>query len=167
MLMPEFPVWMSDISNLEEALEMIQRLGKILQKEKQASKIIEKINNEFEQLPKLKPRTCAYLIWKKPYMCAGSNTFINDMLQRCQLINVFSNQARYPEISLEDLLNKQADLILLSSEPYPFKNADVEQLQLLCPYSKVIQVDGELFSWYGTRLMNSPAYFEKILNTDW
>jgi ABC-type Fe3+-hydroxamate transport system substrate-binding protein len=105
-------------------------------------------------------RNVAYLIWKKPYMAAGSNTFINAILRLNKFENIFSEaNSRYPEIELEDL--KAADLILLSSEPYPFKEIDVQEL-IKALQTEVFLVDGEYFSWYGSRLQQAFSYFKTL-----
>jgi ABC-type Fe3+-hydroxamate transport system substrate-binding protein len=103
-----------------------------------------------------------YLIWKNPYMAAGNSTFIDHMLSLCGLINVVST-LRYPEINSSTITNLNPDVILLSSEPYPFKEKHISELQLLAPTAQIKLVDGELFSWYGSRLLQAPEYFKQLL----
>lgn len=162
-LMQLYPVWMSDIKTLSDALDMINWIGKIVNKKEEALTISNQISLKFQSLKPNSKRTCAYFIWKKPYMCVGANTFVDDMLQRCNLENVFSTHGRYPEIMEVDLTAKQPEVILLSSEPYPFKDTDKQALQLICPNSKIEIVEGELFSWYGSRLLKSVDYFTALL----
>ncbi len=161
-LMKHYPVWMSDIKNLNEALDMISCLGIIVDKKEKAREIMQLIQQSFRQLEQNTVKSCAYFIWKKPYMCAGSNTFIDDLLRRCKLQNVFSHLGRYPEIKLDDLKQNPPDVILLSSEPYPFVEKDKNEIQKVCPNSKIEIVDGELFSWYGSRLLQSVSYFNSL-----
>ena len=163
-LMQEFPVWMSDIQNLDDALDMIDKIGKLVQKEENAKSLVNEISIQFSALKLQKMhKSCLYLIWREPFMAAGSDTFINDMLQKCGFNNIAKNIAgRYPEINLEDLKTMHPELILLSSEPYPFKQKHINELQLICPKSTILLVDGELFSWYGNRLLKSASYFEQI-----
>ena len=162
-LMQEFPVWISDISCLKDALEMIKEVGKMTDTEEKANLLADKIQNDFSVFSKRKKRnaTCLYLIWKKPYMCAGTDTFINDMLNYCGLKNIV-NLARYPEISPQTIAQLQPEYILLSSEPYPFKEKHMEELSTICPNSKILLVDGEMFSWYGSRLLYASKYFEDL-----
>lgn len=162
-LMQDFPVWMSDIKNLDDAIQMILSLGEVLQKQQVARSISNQIQLQFNQLKPATKKTCAYFIWKNPYLIAGSDTFINDLLSRCGLENAFASLGRYPQISAERLQQTQPEVILLSSEPYPFKTVDIAALQLLCPQAKIELVDGELFSWYGSRLLKSAAYFSNLL----
>lgn len=157
------PVWMSDIHDLETALDMIRQVGLLLEKAQKSLQVIESIFHKFNQLDQLKKSDeltkVLYLIWRKPYMAAGKGTFIDDCLTRCGWTNCVP-QARYPEI---DQATLQPDLILLSSEPYPFQEKHIEELKALYPKAKIQLVDGEYFSWYGTRMLGAPDYFMDLL----
>jgi ABC-type Fe3+-hydroxamate transport system substrate-binding protein len=175
-LMKHYPVWMSDIYTLDDALQMIGSVGELTGTEAKANEIAGNIRKGFEEfrstllqtcLPELSPRSgrqAAYFIWKDPYMAAGSNTFIDHILRTCGLENVFSQRARYPEIKPEDIRAASPQLILLSSEPYPFKEKHIEEFRNICPGAKIMVVDGEMFSWYGSRLQHAPAYLREVLN---
>lgn len=160
-----YPVWMSDIETLDDALEMMKGVASLVNKEREGIATISKIKQAFDGLHHFPPsKSTAYLIWRKPWMAAGHDTFINDMLGRLGLKNVFQNlDSRYPEVSDEALVKANPELILLSSEPYPFKEKHIEELHSLCPGAKIILVDGELFSWYGSRLLHSVDYFKQLL----
>lgn len=159
------PVWVSDIENISDCLEMIQLLGIIFSKEAKAKTIIENIHKEWtafkqEMTAKNFVKT-AYLIWKDPYMAAGNNTFIHKMLELNRFENIFTaSKGRYPEIQIEEL--EPANLILLSSEPYPFKQKHIDELIEKIGYKKILLVDGEYFSWYGSRLEKAFDYFRKL-----
>lgn len=159
-----FPVWISDVTDLESAIEMISTLGKMTGKEKEAEKLNNNISKAFASYAPLRePKTAAYFIWQNPMMVAGNKTFINDMLQRCGFKNCFQNlNGHYPEISATKLQQSNPEVILLSSEPFPFEEKHVEMFSKSCPQAKVILVDGELFSWYGSRLLQAPSYFRKL-----
>ena len=163
-LMKHYPVWMSDINTLDEALEMIDSVGVLVGKEQEASNIFFQIQEKFNSLSAISNNvSTAYLIWCEPYMAAGHDTFINDMLKRCGFQNVFDTEtSRYPEINTTLLQQAHPKLIFLSSEPYPFKQKHIEELNVICPDAKVILVDGELFSWYGSRLLKSIEYFIQL-----
>lgn len=173
-LMGNHPVWMSDIYTLEDALEMILRLGALLGRQQAAVELKLRIEKAFGDLDvfvsglSLKNKKVAYFIWRQPFMVAGNQTFIHHLLTRCGFINVFSDGTfiRYPEISPQQLKEAAPDVILLSSEPYPFKEKHVEEFQRICKGAKIITVDGELFSWYGSRLLYAPAYFINLLGTE-
>lgn len=163
-LAEKYPVWISDIYTLPDALSMIQTLGEITKTSKRAQELITKIKANFQTLPKSAPNvSVAYLIWRKPYMVAARNTFIDAILSEIGLHNVFSDKERYPETNLAELAQKKPNYIFLSSEPYPFKAKHLSEIQANCPSSKVILVDGEMFSWYGSRLLRSSQYFQELL----
>jgi len=164
----EFPVWISDIHNLDESLQMIEMLGELFNKKEKALELTTNIKSTFQQLtipiaigaPNVK---VAYFIWNEPMMVAGKNTFIDDMLKRCNFENVFLHKdSRYPEVSIEELQKANPELILLSSEPFPFKEKHVNEFQKHLPNAKTMIVDGELFSWYGSRLQHSANYFLEL-----
>ncbi|MDQ3190092.1 MAG: helical backbone metal receptor [Bacteroidota bacterium] len=165
-LMQLYPVWVSDIKTLEDAFEMMEITGKITGKETQALKLINEIKEQFLLLSPLNsiPLKVAYFIWKKPYMVAASDNFIDHLIEKCGLTNVFKDHPlRYPTISSLELNDYQPDLIFLSSEPYPFKENHIQEFKQLYPFADVKIVDGEMFSWYGSRLRLSPAYINDLL----
>ena len=166
-LMQHVPVWISDIYTLQDSYEMMLGLGKLFDKQSEAESIVNKIKTEFAALQKFtKTKRVAYFIWRNPYMLAGKNTFIHHMLSELGLYNVCNDMERgerYPSISLEALSALQPELIYLSSEPYPFKEKHIEECQKACPNARVQLVDGELFSWYGSRLQHSVRYFHTLL----
>lgn len=162
-LQQEFPVWMSDIYTLQDALQMMEGIGTLVNKTQQAETIKNTIQTSFLNLPH-KPQSVLYLIWNKPYMAAGKATFIGDMLSKIGLQNVLEQNARYPELSIDDIKVLKPDLVFLSSEPYPFKQEHMDELQQHLPASKIILVDGELFSWYGSRLTKSVDYFHELMD---
>ncbi|WP_201986618.1 ABC transporter substrate-binding protein [Hymenobacter rubidus] len=165
-LAAEYPVWLSDISNLPEALDMIRRVGFIAGAKEKADALAAEIDGSFAALVtaanEAAPVSVAYFIWRKPYMVAASGTFIDDMLHRAGFTNAFADQARYPEISAEQLAAAAPQRIFLSSEPYPFGEKHLAEFQTICPDAKIEIVDGELFSWYGSRLRKSAAYFSQL-----
>jgi ABC-type Fe3+-hydroxamate transport system substrate-binding protein len=162
-LAKSYPVWMSNITDLDEALDMIRRVGKITGKQQRADPLAAEISNSFAALAAPKPAvSAAYFIWRKPYMAAASGTFIDDMLRRAGFRNVFAHLGRYPEITPEQLAAAAPDRILLSSEPYPFKDKHLAEFKELCPAAEIQLVDGELFSWYGSRLRLSAEYFRQL-----
>jgi ABC-type Fe3+-hydroxamate transport system substrate-binding protein len=165
-LATNYPVWLSDISNLNEALDMIRRVGFIAGAKGKADVLAEEIEASFAALATpagtAVPVSIAYFIWRKPYMVVATGTFIDDMLRRAGFANVFADQARYPEITAAQLAAAAPQRILLSSEPYPFGEKHIAEFQKICPSAKIEIVDGELFSWYGSRLRKSAAYFSKL-----
>lgn len=172
-LAANFDVLVTDVNNLSDAVGMINMIGKLTGKETQALHLSKKIEKKFESLlqktGEKQKINAAYLIWKEPYMVAGGGTFINDMIRYCGLANFFENVNRYPEINLAQLQKgdenmRQCNLIILSSEPYPFKEKHLQQIQLNLPEITVVLADGEMFSWYGSRLLKAADYFEAFQN---
>jgi len=161
----EFPVWMSDVRDLDGALEMIRLLGQLVGKEPEANQLIHRIETGFAALRPLDPPlSVAYFIWREPLMVAGGDTFINDMLLRCGLENAFGGRGdRYVELAPSELAAADPDIILLSSEPFPFQEKHLLEFNMICPGAPVKLVDGEFFSWYGSRLAQAPAYFGTVL----
>ena len=161
-----YPVWLTDVNNLEDAMRMITDIGTLTGKDKKALSLITQIKNAFNDFSiSENPLKTAYLIWRKPYMAVGGDTFINDMLLKCGFENIFANKKRYPEISIEDLHVARCQLLFLSSEPYPFKQKHIDELSKQLPHTKIILVDGEFFSWYGSRLLKAPEYFKTLINS--
>ena len=164
------PVWMSDIYTLKDACDMITRIGTLVGKQQEATNLKLEIESKFNQFQSHQLTTnnqqlnVAYFIWNNPYMVTGNNTFINEMLKVCGLKNVFE-EPRYPEVNAKQLAEANPELILLSSEPYPFKEKHIQQFKEICPNAKVLIVDGEIFSWYGSRLLKAPAYFKQLIES--
>jgi ABC-type Fe3+-hydroxamate transport system substrate-binding protein len=158
----EFPVWGSRVVDLPSAWEMITAIGAITGRESAAQQLVGSIRDEFVQLEQFPLRSAAYLIWRKPYMASGGDTFIHAMLRRAGFTNVFGDQDRYPEVSPEALAAADPEVILLSSEPYPFGEKHLAELSAICPKAEIRLVDGEMFSWYGSRLLKAARYFRKL-----
>ena len=159
-LSSQFPVWMSDIYDLEGALEMMALLGEISKNEARSKEIISKIRGGFERDFAYKG-TAVYLIWQEPLIAVGSHTFVDDLLRRVGFTNMVQ-KARYPEISQEEIQSMDPDVLLLSSEPYPFSTKHQAVYQKMFPKTKVQLVDGEMFSWYGSRLLKAVDYFTAL-----
>ncbi len=156
----EYPVWMSDVRDLDGALDMIRRVGLLTRTTRRSEALVSGIEHAFAGLrPLTPPRSAAYLIWRDPLMVAGGDTFINDMLHRAGFSNAFAlRKERYVEITPAELAAADPDMILLSSEPYPFAEKHIIHFNMICPGTPVRLVDGEPFSWFGSRLLHTPAY---------
>jgi len=163
-LAQDHPVWLTDVNDLQDALQMITDIGELTGKQQRSLSITEKIRTGFGGLQQAAAALkTAYLIWRDPYMTAGAGTFIHDMLGRCGFNNIYADQLRYPEISVDELRSAGCELLLLSSEPYPFKQKHIDELQQQLTKTKILLVDGEMFSWYGSRLLLSAPYFKQLI----
>jgi len=161
------PVHVSDIFTIKDALELMQQYGQlfdVVSKSKTLINYIEKEYQAFKDFVNKKPiRNVAYFIWKTPWMVAGKDTFINHLLECNQFCNVFSEMPRYPEIDLKSLKEKSVDVVFLSSEPFPFKEEHITELKEEIGQDILVKlVDGEMFSWYGSRLQYAFDYFKSL-----
>jgi len=158
-------VFVSDVKTTTDNLKLIPTLGQLTGTRMTAIRLAQKLSAALESIQQVHSKTAAYLIWKDPYMTVGHDTYIHDMLNKCGLRNVFHYQTRYPTTTINALKDKAPELILLSSEPYPFKQEHLQELQSMLPESHIVLVDGEIFSWYGTRLSKKLDELNLLLNT--
>ncbi|MBG6236064.1 ABC-type Fe3+-hydroxamate transport system substrate-binding protein [Pedobacter sp. CAN_A7] len=165
-LMQEFPVWMSDVNNLNDAKKAIEHIGELVNRAPEAAYLNHLINAGFNDLQNLAlqhhiRRSAVYLIWRGPYMAAGKGTFIDHMMALNGIHNAVTT-TRYPELTLTAIADLRPDLILLSSEPYPFSEKHIQVIHEVLPLTEVRLVDGEMFSWYGSRLVKAVQYFFQL-----
>jgi ABC-type Fe3+-hydroxamate transport system substrate-binding protein len=165
-LMAHVPVWISDIQSLEDAINMIDSIGKITDKIVESQEIIHKISSNFQKISPLTTKVkTLYLIWQNPIIAVNQSTFIGNMMDLCGFENVVTKNSDYPTLSNEEIQKLDPELILLSSEPFPFKQKHIDFFKEKNPHASIQLVDGEAFSWYGSRLINSPEYFNTVLKT--
>lgn len=158
-----FPVWVSDIQTIAEGLQMIEQIGIITGTSAKATAIINDITSGFGALGNItRKKRVAYFIWRAPWMCAGGDTFISDVIRAMGWENVLAGELRYPVVHLEDLVALTPDIILLSSEPYPFKEKHIDEIRAVLPDAEIKLVDGEMFSWYGSRMLKAPVYLRSL-----
>ncbi len=160
-------VHISDIFTIEDSLELVNQYGILFNQKEEAIKIVNEIKNkldDFANFIKEKPGLkTVYFIWKTPWMVAANNTFVNYILELNKFDNVYKAKNRYPEVELINVAaDKSVDVVLLSSEPFPFKNTHKKELQVFYPNATIALVDGEMFSWYGSRLIKAFAYFKTL-----
>ncbi len=149
------PVYVTDVATVEQAIQLIETLGELTDRRERGQALAAEVRAGFAALaPAATPRRVAYLIWRRPYMAAGGGTFVDDVLRRGGLANAFGDRPRYPEVSAEELAG--ADALLLSSEPFPFAEKHRDELAAQAPGVPALLVDGELFSWWGSRLCDTP-----------
>ena len=160
------PVYVSDINNFDEFKIFLKDLGILFNIKDRTDALMRNFQNRVDSFrsnhKSLPPRKVAYLIWKNPLMAAGGDNFINVILNELHLNNIFENKAgRYPEVTESEL--NDADLIFLSSEPFPFSEKHIQEFKDVTN-TKILLVDGEFFSWYGSRLLLAFDYFDLLLN---
>jgi ABC-type Fe3+-hydroxamate transport system substrate-binding protein len=166
-LAERFPVFLTDICSVANAVELVRDIGIICNKIESAEKLALKLQTAYTYLKemfKTQEMRVAYLIWDNPIMVAAGSTYIHQMMQWLGMENVFGHLERYPEISMEELADAKPTHIFLSSEPFPFKEKHIGKFSNQLETSRVILADGEQFSWYGTRILKSNNYFNQLLN---
>jgi len=159
-----FPVYVSDVKDYKSNINFIKDLGLLLSKENKAKDIIKTINKKYELISNLSgtKKKGLYLIWKNPWMSVGGDTFIHTMLNEAGFDNLLEKEIRYPQISLEKIKKLKPEYLLLSSEPYPFKEKHRLELAKELPDTKIVLVNGEYFSWFGTYPIKAYDYFTHL-----
>lgn len=151
----DYNVMVTEISTIEEAMFAIHDIGWMCGVQEQAKELIHNIQHLMEDVPDAEPISAAYFIWRDPWMSVGRDTYIHAVMDHWKLENVYAEEVRYPKTSLQELSVKKPRLILLSSEPYPFKERHIQEVSDACPGSGVVLVNGEWFSWYGSRMRHA------------
>ncbi|HSJ69312.1 MAG TPA: helical backbone metal receptor [Anditalea sp.] len=159
-LAEKYPVWVSDIYTVQDALDMMTSLGQVTNRETEAERITKWVSWNFRRDFVYKG-TAIYFIWQEPLTVVGTNTFIDHLLDKAGFTNLI-DQERYPQYTIEQLQELNPENVLLSSEPFPYREKHLEEFKRLFPYADVKLVDGEIFSWYGSRLIKAPDYFETL-----
>jgi ABC-type Fe3+-hydroxamate transport system substrate-binding protein len=112
------------------------------------------------------PVSYAYMIWREPWMTLNADTFVSALLGDAGGTNVFASAVdRYPTITPADLASASPDVILLSTEPFPFQAKHVDELARLTGMDRdrFEIVDGELLSWHGSRTPAGIDYAEQVV----
>lgn len=161
VLRDTFPVWMTDIVSIEEAIATVISFGELTGAVAKSAKLASQISDSLQSVKGIFSGKVIYMIWRRPWMAAGQQTFINSMLDWLGFENVVRKN-RYPEYWESELQTLEPQHVFLSSEPFPFKEEHVKELQSLLPASQFHLVNGEMFSWYGSRLIKSAGYFRAL-----
>lgn len=161
------PAYVTDVADVASALAMIRDVGALVDRADQAGRLAEEIAAGFDALPPSphRPSRALYLIWRDPWMAVGGDTFISDVLERGGWANATADRGRYPALTDDEIRDLAPDAVLLSSEPYPFVDRHIAEVQELVPGARVLLVDGEAFSWYGSRLRKTPGVLRRLLRS--
>lgn len=155
-------VWLSECSTMEKAVHEIVALGRLINRDSESKALARDIKEGCSRKDYPRYKVC-YLIWKDPLMTVGKDTYINNVLAALNLENIFNNETRYPETSIAAIKKRNPDHILLSSEPYPFKEVHRMELEQSLGIPCHI-VDGEVFGWYGSKMLSIPKYGKFLHN---
>jgi len=170
-LLPELekiaPTYFSDVNTIQDAIDLILRLGSIFNRRIESDNLAHKIEfklNDFKQFVKGKPiRKVAYFIWAKPWMVVGNDTYINEMLSLNKFENIYANMSRYPKVEINKIRHEgDPDVVILSSEPFPFKDEHAMEIASYTNRSITVFGDGEMFSWFGSRMLLAFDYFKEL-----
>ena len=143
------PVWMSDVNSIEDMYAMLRSIAELVEKVNECEFWIEKWEHYFSKNHnKGQGKRALYFIWKDPEMVTGKETYIDAYMEAVGYHNCV-HESRYP--MLDALENCHPEVVLLSTEPYPFKEADFAYFQRIFPEAEIALVSGEEFSWYGVR----------------
>lgn len=157
-----YPVYVAEVQSINSAYRMIHDIGYVTNRDMEASRLLTKVQTEFDSLPHANGKRVAYVIWKEPYMVVGKDTYIQSVLDKLGYINPFTSlKGRYPSVTAEDFQNAELDYVLLATEPYSFEEKHREEFIKMMPNTKVKNVDGEMF-WYGAKMIEAAHYFKQF-----
>ncbi|OJH19300.1 iron ABC transporter substrate-binding protein [Bacillus obstructivus] len=160
----EFPVFVAEIQSIKDAYRMIRDIGEVTNREELARTLIERIKYQFQEIPSVCGKRVAYVIWRKPYMVVGNDTYIHSVLEKLGFINPFATKSdRYPIVTIKDFQDADLDFVFLATEPFPYSDKYKQEFMKFIPNVVPIIVEGEMF-WYGPRMLEASKYFSTFLN---
>ncbi|HEX6595019.1 MAG TPA: helical backbone metal receptor [Bacillota bacterium] len=160
-----YPVYVFEIQTIDDALHMIQDLGRLTDRETLAADLTSEIVTQFQTLPEVDHVRVAYVIWRNPYMVVGKDTYIQSVLDKMGFINPFTSfTGRYPLVSEEDFQKAELDYVFLATEPYRFQAKHFEEFSNMMPHVQPLLVDGEMF-WYGAKMIKAATYFRNTFSS--
>ncbi len=139
-----------------ETAGMVREIGERIDARAECERIAREIETAAAEAAAAAPATAptfVYLIWRGPYMAVGRDTFISRMLETAGARNALAGDERYPSLESAELAALDPDLVLLSSEPFPFGEQHVSEFAQATGLdsARCRLVDGELLSWHGSR----------------
>ncbi|HET7445705.1 MAG TPA: helical backbone metal receptor [Solirubrobacterales bacterium] len=154
-------------------LELYRLLGGLFDREAEAERLCAEFERAYARATAVErpERDVLYLIWRDPWMTVAADTYIAQTLALFGWRNLpapgvvevrlairdEAQPVRYPEVDLGDFAGR-VDRVLLSSEPFHFKERHVEEVEELVPGAEVSLIDGEMTSWYGSRAIAGLDY---------
>jgi len=162
------PVFVTDVYDCASNKALISSMGQIFDIPEKANLLqaqIDKAKSDLLAIRLQKTYKTLYFIWQNPWMTVGGDTFINQMMQLSGFQNIYADQKRYPTVDLSSINSKNIDVILLSSEPFPFKEKHRNLLQKQFLHAKILLVEGEPFTWFGAYPDIGFRYLQNLLKT--
>ena len=154
-------VLVTDVRTVQEAMESLEEVAQFVGQRQKGIQWRQRTESGWGE-PRATFTDAYYVIWKDPFMVAGHDTYIHSVLQWWGIQNAVlaSESARYPSVDLNELEGSLCRRLLLSSEPYPFID---EHCHAFAKHGWLAQcVDGEAFSWYGSRMLHAVAYLNDL-----
>ena len=158
------PVAVLEVQTVEDSYRLIEDLGRLTGREEAAEKLVNEIQLAWQQMPRLHNKRALYMMWRKPYMVVGDTTYIQSVMEHLGLENAAKHlEGRYPAVTPELLQELKPDVVLLSSEPFPFSEKHQRELEDILPGTPSFLVDGEMF-WYGSKMKDASPYFALLVD---
>lgn len=106
--------------------------------------------------PRAAPVARAFVpIWRRPWMTMAAGCYGSSLLDHVGVVDVFADaDERYPEVAIDEVLARAPDVVLAPSEPYPFTDRHVAELEAIAP---TVLVDGQDLFWWGCAPRRRPA----------
>jgi ABC-type Fe3+-hydroxamate transport system substrate-binding protein len=99
-------------------------------------------------------------VWRRPWMSLAADTYGSSLLDLLGVGNVFAGAVeRYPEVTLDEVAALAPNLVVLPSEPYPFAERHVVEVERTVPGVPTVLVDGRDLFWWGFR---TPAAADRL-----
>ena len=153
-----------------ETAEMVRSIADAIDAKAEGERIARDIETRHHRVVKSAtdrdPVSYAYMIWREPWMTVNADTFVSALLGDAGARNAFATAAeRYPAITPADLTSAAPDIVLLSTEPFPFKLQHADELARLTGLDRerFEIVDGEMLSWHGSRTPAGIDYAEQVV----
>jgi ABC-type Fe3+-hydroxamate transport system substrate-binding protein len=160
------PCWVCDVRSVERAFTLLSDLGRLVGKAEKGEEMEKEARTTWAEGRKIcypgRDRLAAYAVWRDPWMWAGSDAYIQSVLSWWGW-RTWPDSARYPTHSMAEVREALVEEILLPSEPFPFKEVHQEE----CEGLPSRLVDGEVFSWYGSRMLQVPRHFMSLDEGKW
>ena len=163
--LPDASVLLTDVRTVEDAWTEMRRLGRALNRPSKVNDLVDRIQTRWGAA-RPEAGKAGYAVWAKPWMAAGQDTFIHSVMAHWGIGNAIGAHAssdRYPTLG-EDFTEgaRGADVWLLPSEPFPFKDKHLSPILAHHPETKCMLVDGEAFSWYGSRMAHVADHLRDV-----
>jgi len=168
-LAKDYKVDVSEPKSVAEIPSLLRHFGALTHREAPAERAAQKLERALQSLRKARGQRTSlfsyvYLIWRKPWMCVGTDTYVSRLFEEAGGTNLFGDaNERYPEISLQDIAEKKPNYIFLADEPFPFAERHIPEVKKACPLAKVEVISGDDCCWHGIRSIRGVELMQSLL----